>query len=258
MKIISKFNDYYDGIQGYAPYADDLTYVRTLCEYDLSHAAEQVRRNAGQHELNEMLTRCNMYFPPILEGFERGIINFCGKRYPFWFVVNPDAKAGMKTMGFYDLSAVKEYMSQQEFAEKNPIYRKLIGRDKESLFRHNKYYMHYYRNEHLTPLTWTRFVNHFEHEDGLHHKNDDVFRYFDAPIIVVFTSNGATRAVVNERLNKFSFARVVDPFTAFQELSMFIGNNLAHVNDPDDLVMTDVQRAASKGFDKWSFRKKVR
>ncbi len=61
----------------------------------------------------------------------------------------------------------------------------------------------------------------------------------------------------NPRLSEFGFARMVDPMTAFQRLSMFIGNNLTTHEDPD-IVMTDELKVHANGFDKWSFRKKVR
>lgn len=54
-------------------------------------------------------------------------------------------------------------------------------------------------------------------------------------------------------LKDIEFYRVVDCYTAFQEIEMFIGGVLGTCNDPaprfSDKVMRD-----SKGFDKWSFK----
>lgn len=56
-------------------------------------------------------------------------------------------------------------------------------------------------------------------------------------------------------LKTWGFARAVDPYTLFQELSMFVGgvlprnpNPMVEITDPDVKV-------AKHGFDKWSFRK---
>ena len=51
------------------------------------------------------------------------------------------------------------------------------------------------------------------------------------------------------------FVTKLDPFTAMQELEMFIGNVLTNNTSPTMPVGTDDQIRDSKGFDKWSFRK---
>ena len=59
---------------------------------------------------------------------------------------------------------------------------------------------------------------------------------------------------LDPQLKKFEFFKVVDPFTAYQELDMYIGGVL-----PRPGVMTaeieDKYRIPQHGFDKWSFRK---
>ena len=51
------------------------------------------------------------------------------------------------------------------------------------------------------------------------------------------------------------FVTQLDPYTAMQELEMFIGNVLTNNTTPTMPVGTDDQIRDSKGFDKWSFRK---
>lgn len=64
--------------------------------------------------------------------------------------------------------------------------------------------------------------------------------------------------IVNSyHLQNIGFASVVDGYTAHQEIMMWIGNmktepeNMVHITD-------DSVKIAKHGFDKWSFRKKVR
>lgn len=61
---------------------------------------------------------------------------------------------------------------------------------------------------------------------------------------------------VNPRLSNFEFFRAMEPFVAFQEISMFLGNLAAP--DPLPVVLTEKERVAKHGFDKWSFRKMPR
>jgi hypothetical protein len=79
---------------------------------------------------------------------------------------------------------------------------------------------------------------------------DDAFRFFDAPVMAMTDE----LVVVNPRLSELHFASQVDPFTAWQDLSMFLGNNLVkNVSTPKPV--TDDLKAHAHGFDKQSFRK---
>lgn len=60
--------------------------------------------------------------------------------------------------------------------------------------------------------------------------------------------------VRNPRLKNYEFFRVFEPFQTFQELSMFIGGVLPGA-DADMAKVSDKDRLAQRGFDKWSFRK---
>lgn len=55
-------------------------------------------------------------------------------------------------------------------------------------------------------------------------------------------------------LRKFQFQKLMDPYTLFQELSMFVGN--LPKDGPPMVTITDPDiKIAKHGFDKWSFRK---
>jgi hypothetical protein len=59
-------------------------------------------------------------------------------------------------------------------------------------------------------------------------------------------------------LHTLDFARVVPPYEAWQELSMWVGSTLGP-EGPEMVQITDDDiKAAKHGFDRWSFRKKVR
>jgi hypothetical protein len=56
-------------------------------------------------------------------------------------------------------------------------------------------------------------------------------------------------------LKEYDFPRVMDPFTLFQELSMFVGGVLPRNPNPMVEITDDKVKVAKHGFDKWSFRK---
>lgn len=70
---------------------------------------------------------------------------------------------------------------------------------------------------------------------------------------IALASSFPGSAKLNPRLADYEFFRTMDPFQAYQELSMFWGNLAA----PDRVPVTvaEKDRIAQHGFDEWSFRK---
>ena len=60
---------------------------------------------------------------------------------------------------------------------------------------------------------------------------------------------------INPHLGDVKFHNVMNPYTAIQELDMFLNNDLVKDKQPKMPVGSDVIIAESKGFDKYSFRK---
>lgn len=89
--------------------------------------------------------------------------------------------------------------------------------------------------------------------------NSTLFQKLKAPVFWVTQDNGYLRPnrVINPCLKKIEFQQVKPPQVAYQELSMFISGVLGTPERPM-VKISDVDMAAKKGFDKWSFRKKVR
>lgn len=62
--------------------------------------------------------------------------------------------------------------------------------------------------------------------------------------------------VTNESLKPFQFFKVFDPYSAFQEVAMYLGNQLVKRDAPDTIA--DEYRIAMHGYDKHSFRHPTR
>lgn len=54
-------------------------------------------------------------------------------------------------------------------------------------------------------------------------------------------------------LEEIGFARLLDPFSAYQELTMWVGN--LGQTSREMVVISDEEKVRKHGFDKWSFRK---
>lgn len=82
---------------------------------------------------------------------------------------------------------------------------------------------------------------------------DEVFLKHKAPVraarIYIEDPNG----ILNPRLKDYGFEKIVDPFTAFQEISMYLANIL--VEQKEVISVDDKHRLEQHGFDlKQSFR----
>ena len=94
-------------------------------------------------------------------------------------------------------------------------------------------------------------------------KLEDFFIRYETPIFLfeqlgwshTHNSQNRWKLTTNICLKDFGFQKMVDPFTAFQEISMFFNSTLTNLKTPVMPVGDDKVLAASKGFDKWSFRK---
>ena len=74
-------------------------------------------------------------------------------------------------------------------------------------------------------------------------------------VVGYFSRSIETTYIVNPNLRELGFYKVIDAFTAFQEISMFIGGILGSPNKPI-CEIADVDILEGKGFDKvTSFRK---
>lgn len=60
--------------------------------------------------------------------------------------------------------------------------------------------------------------------------------------------------IENPNLKELEFSKVFDAFTAHQEISMYLGDVL-RMREKDTVEISDEDRAKSRGFDKWSFRR---
>ena len=84
--------------------------------------------------------------------------------------------------------------------------------------------------------------------------DDSLFFEHNTPILF-FRKNkfGQTLAAKNINLKKYSFQKIKDPFSAFQEIMSFLSGVLGN-SEKDIITIEDKYIKESKGFDKWSFK----
>lgn len=235
MYIISKNKDYYDGVVGTVGMDKTLVYERDTEEItDSKLMPKEFRgtRNSGWHGVNRENPFLNIGYADIdrektKKYTDRNffVIGFCGKLYLGWKL-------------FYKTQEVV-YDHLEDVTKVDIVY----GYENVKNFIRESY--------------WRGNLND-DIEYVLSYNPIDIFRNINAPVFLYDTNRSSPRNsdafIVNPILKDWEFYKVVDSFTAFQEISMFLGGVLGR-GEKEIIVVEDKYKIAQHGFDKWSFRK---
>ena len=239
MKIVSKFRDYYDSVQKFG-HDDSTVFVRDLIEIDLgkkysrdtkpqiitefSNAFPRVVINRINTNSRYFLDYSNFYINKTK--LEKIQIVFCGKVYNCLYCPLEES-FGKSDHYFYStddiISFYKKHFSK-EYKKKKKV--KEYIKDLDMYFSLN--------GSDVKNL-----------EFFIRHKITIGVRYFERNVIVI-----------NDCLEDLQFYRVVDPFSAFQQIDMWTSGVLA--SPPNFMIeIEDKYRIESHGFDPvYGFRKR--
>ena len=249
MKIFSKFHDYYD--IGLSQGQDEtLVYSRItkyIVEEDPSHF---YYHRANKHNLSGWFYRASCY-GTYLE-YSSFVVGFCGKLYLCFelkYHNTYDSKKNCKRY-CYSPEQIEEFVSSLNDEPCSKFYEK----------EHSNIWYNY--NFTLSRDCVDKLYEKFYKIQDNHM---EYFRKFNAPTFSVYhgfnpnNKNYEYVFTVNPCLKDYQFQRVFDSYRAFQEISMFLGGvlgrgekeTLGRKDFPDEPLIRD-----SKGFDKWSFKKR--
>ena len=246
MKIISNIRDYYDSA---LQYSDDVVYRRTPSTSSLTGNRSK--------SIWDKIKAGPLHFPHI--------IGFCGKLYPVCVI---------------DSTVYYPFREQDVLAVK-AIYDKMTD-DRRFVYDANLRCIRDFLTATggIKEKRLGRYRYHHDESEGSYEivSSHDPFIELGVPSFFIYKSeslrntsyellgtNESTDAVdrtartvdiltVNPILSQLGFVKVVDPYTACQEIEMYLGR-LAHPEDPAMPVGNDKTIAESKGYDRWSFRK---
>ncbi len=87
---------------------------------------------------------------------------------------------------------------------------------------------------------------------------DDIHRTYSAPALLIEPAGtyvvSEYSITTNPVLEALGMRRWIDPFTCYQEIAMYLGNQLAQPDIAPQSVGSDKDLAKAKGFDEQSFR----
>lgn len=238
MRILcSEFHDYYDVVQATGQ-DQTLLYVR----------------RPKKEEMSEFP------FPSILDWGRRGgkaapiirqyIVGFCGRIYPVLHL-------HQTSWNYATVEAVCHTLVEVDAFIESHYRDKEIEEYKTKLKR--RHWRMRYWDSNLTRTSFEKFFNKCEEQKDAFAQ---MFLDHQCPVFVAHCQRprwlGFKRWVEGEitwngSLREHQFVRLFDPYTAFQEISMFMGNLAVPLKPIPEI--SDKTMAEAKGFDKFSFRK---
>jgi len=225
MRIISKFKDYYDSVQG-VMYDENITYIRKSEKIDVSDIVG---------------------FPhyTTLYGCELVVIGFCDRIY---LVHTFNAPCPYDR---HELVELKKYIKERHLRTYN-VPNGYGGTDVVADYdlqacvkfnvENSKYYYERFAQSLNTLLEFSTELRQL-----------NLFQKYKTPVFTLrITGHREVTLDSSPTLKDFNFQSQFDPYTAYQELVMWIGAQAVNEYPPqitDNIVLRD-----AKGFDKWSFK----
>lgn len=215
MLIISKFHDYYDSAMGMG-IDKTVVYNRTVKD-----DREERRYHRYQLHSKKKSWHVNIF-----------IVGFCGELYPC-IKLTEDLIHNPKSFFFYELNKLETFIVEEE-----------ISIDVKRRWRGIVSIPHARMNNTYARQDWFDLKTHTDK------KLDSKFEQEKCPVFM-WTKRGM---VWNPNLKDIGFQKVIDPYTAFQEVYMYISGVLG-TNENEMVTISDEDKLHKKGFFEWSFKK---
>ena len=241
MKIISKFSDYYDCIRRmdtdnmhtYVRHTKDIVPPRRICSID-------------DNEYSKYNVNTDIAIQIISKMF---ILGFCGEIH-FGFNVEKS-----RLIGRYGKDRDKKILSIRLLYGDYDFAMKLDEKCDTEVHGKPKYKSKYGPMKYMLENTRQKAFG-----SANIGKCKKLFLEHNVPVFAIENYSddkyprNKQKIILNPCLKDYGFYKIKDNYTAYQDISMFVGNDL--VDDKDkQWPVDDKLKAMSKGFDKYSFRK---
>lgn len=241
MRIISKFKDYYDSAAGYGV---DMTVVYERSSHTLPNWSIDPEQQQNVQQWKDIVAACDAIthsdrFRNIHRHSEHKVVfvGIAGKIYvglALHYHMNDPKKELWKPIRYND-----QFAQMYVWKPENLNDAQLDAKARQYAWGDN---------EAATLREWFT-----ANESARVVENIDLFtKYNMASFVAVRASNG-TSVEINPQLQGYGFQRMMDGFTAFQEISMFVTGVLAQ-KEQMTYVPTDKELLYARGHDDKSFK----
>lgn len=236
-------HDYYDNVLAYGHDAH-VTFVREREHYikmnDSPLSQDIIYFYVQPNKKERRYISANQFYVGDTQFYIWAIsVIFCGKRYNG---IRVSAHGLEKEWFFWDYARFNEFLTEHG---------------------------HYMNTQKDTSSSWERWYGsaRFRNEAyfGVKDLSPAEVDWLIANRVTILTNDANTRVfdlnsentwrVNGDNLKDLHFFKIVDAYTAFQEIEMWIGGVLPAQGNPMVVITDDKVKAEKHGFDRWSFRK---
>lgn len=259
MRIISKFHDYYDGIQAHGQ--DDRVVFQRV--------EEKIPFFCEEHKLSSKIIKVSTPNDIFRYRFKNGkelnrkfyLLGFCGKIFPFIEMNYEERREGetkKKVTNFvFSSKEYEDFLTEIPDKKTREMY---IDRFDQGDVKRKRYKL---RGRYINNDSRKIINSFFEFSNT---EDVDIFYKFKVPIFLIHIYDRRSSSkfnynkefdyiILNPNLEQFGFQRIKDPYTVFQEIEMFISGVLG-IGEPNTVEVSNENRITKHGFDDYSFRKR--
>lgn len=229
MLILSKFKDYYDGVAHSKGIDKAIVYKREEKETHIAKLNYSWKNRSGINLPSYDRVRSYRKYPVFknrdIKEIETFFVGFCGRIYALMVIqrhiIVDQFRTETETEFVYDLPTIKSYFTKD-----------------------NKYFSSWDHN-------YDSFI-----KQTFDNRLQKLFLEQKTPVFLFHRDkyNHGLNLKLNFCLKEIEFFKMFDTYQAFQELEMFVGQQLC--TEKDTLDISDKHKIIGKGFDyKTSFRK---
>ena len=231
MRIFSKFTDYYDHV---VPPSDNFVWERKQTEINLDLTKpSEISKDKTEFLINIFTT---MPKPKISYGWKRWnplhndlfILGFCGKLYAIYLIY---------TSEYAKPTICRPFININEFVE-------VWNKERTDKIKFEKGKVWHERR----PFNEEGLKAWFDESNGRNFVSE-LFIDLKTPLFVI----DKDKLTTNIKMAEYGLQRIFDPWSAYQEIEMYLTNNLASVHKEMPNFGNELKRDAH-GFDDWSFK----
>ena len=251
MRILDKIKDYYDISIQYGV-DNNVLYNReySLLKLDITNKFKSWINNENTLKLDIFDLSNNGIFNIPQRKWNNnlyyfGIIGYCGELIPYISINN----YSYLLKNNIDESDIKKYTLFDSELINKQLYI-------DCVYKNGYDYYDYQIENIIEKKLIDKRKNQFEYIKNNNELKQLFFKYNTPLFLIEFNNLYSINLHINPKLKYLNFGRFKDSITAYQDIEIFLGNQLIQYNSPKVPVGTDIQLLESKGFDKiTSFRK---
>jgi hypothetical protein len=255
MKIVSKYKDYYDGIQSLAfdkfcVYNRDEEVVITDRPLGFDHTARELMGYKSLYPL-KFDKRAQLDSLPFIILYNV-MIGYCGKLIQAYKIDFNDGDKIFKTSLFYSYEELYDYLEKAN--EEYDIFGSTNKIEYQETRKYTKIKNLKFENKYLMEQDFSMWFHHFAAPVFFFPVGAYDTNRYPNNLSRLCESNKKIEVIINPVLKDLEFFKIKDPYSCYQELYQFIGGVLKQKEDYLD-ELADKEKAAISGIDpKYGFR----